>query len=76
MIPDIANAHPCKTAYTMYNGNAQNMNINSNGSVTPVKNTANTVEINMERYLSFLSTSTRRYIASATPSNNPVAPII
>ena len=48
-IPAIANAHPCNTAYTRYNGSAQNMNINSKGSVTPVKNTAKTVEINMER---------------------------
>ena len=50
--------------------------MNSSGSVTPVRNTASTVERNIERYLSFLSASTLLYIASATPSKRPVAPII
>ena len=45
----MAKAHPCSTAYTRYSGRAQNMNMNSRGSVTPVRNTASTVEINMER---------------------------
>ena len=47
--PAIAKAHPCNTAYKIYNGSAQNININSSGSVTPVRNTANAVEINIER---------------------------
>ena len=60
----------------MYSGSAQNMNMNSIGSVTPVRNTASAVETNMERYLARLSASTRRYIASAMPRSRPVAPII
>ena len=45
----MAKAHPCRTAYTAYNGSAQNINMNSSGSVTPVRNTASTVETNIER---------------------------
>mgnify|MGYP000952494322 CR=1 FL=1 len=44
--------------------------------VTPVRNTASTVEMNMDLYFARLSASTRRYIASAIPSSKPVAPII
>ena len=60
----------------MYSGMAQNMNMNSSGSVTPVRKTASAVEMNMDLYLARLSASTRRYIASAMPSSRPVAPII
>ena len=74
--PAMAKAQPCNSAYTMYSGMAQNMNMNSSGSVTPVRKTASAVEMNMDLYLARLSVSTRRYIASAMPSSRPVAPII
>ena len=48
MMPAMANAQPCSSAYTMYSGMAQNMNMNSSGSVTPVRNTASAVEMNMD----------------------------
>ena len=50
--------------------------MNSSGSVTPVKNTASTVDKNMDLYLSLLSGSTLLYIARAKPEISPVAPII
>ena len=52
------------------------MNMNSRGSVTPVRNTASTVERNMDLYCFLLSASTLRYIARAIPVRRPVAPII
>ena len=60
----------------MYSGMAQNMNMNSSGSVTPVRNTASAVEMNIDLYFARLSASTRRNMASAMPSSRPVAPII
>ena len=48
MMPAMAKAQPCRMAYTMYSGMAQNMNMNSSGSVTPVRNTASAVEMNMD----------------------------
>ena len=48
MMPAMAKAQPCSSAYTMYSGMAQNMNMNSSGSVTPVRKTASAVEMNMD----------------------------
>ena len=42
------------------------------GSLTPVKNTANPIEINIDLYFFFLSASTFLYIANAIPSNDAV----
>ena len=52
------------------------MNMNSNGSVTPVKKTASAAEKYIDLYLDFLSGSTLRYIASANPIKIPEEPII
>ena len=59
-----------------YNGTAANMNMNSNGSVTPVRKTANAAEKYIDLYLAFLSGSTLRYIANAIPIKIPEEPII
>ena len=48
------------------------MNINSIGSDTPVKNTANPADKNIDLYLFFLSASTFLYIAKAIPINDTV----
>ncbi|RJG54508.1 hypothetical protein, partial [Streptococcus pyogenes] len=42
--------------------------------VTPVKKTAAAAEMNIILYVCFLSASTLRYMAKATPINVPVAP--
>ena len=46
------------------------------GSVTPVKNVAAAVEMNIAVYFFFLSGSTLRYMARLIPISVPVAPII
>ena len=48
------------------------MNINSNGSDTPVKNVANAAEINIDLYADFLSESTFRNMAKAAPIKDAV----
>src|SRR5690625_7200661 len=63
----IAKLAPANTAYIPYNNGAANININSIGSVTPVKNTARPADKNIDLYLTRLSLSTLRYIASAIP---------
>src|SRR5690625_1582306 len=60
----IAKLAPANTAYIPYNNGAANININSIGSVTPVKNTARPADKNIDLYRSLLSLSTFRYIAS------------
>ena len=44
----------------IHNGSAANMNMNSKGSVTPVRNTAATVEKKMDLYCFFLSGATNQ----------------
>ncbi|CKE87105.1 Uncharacterised protein [Streptococcus pneumoniae] len=51
------------------------MNMNSIGSVTPVKNTANAADKNIGLYFARFSLSTLRNIAKAIPINAAVEPI-
>ncbi|MPN44897.1 hypothetical protein SDC9_192464 [bioreactor metagenome] len=75
-ISAIAKAAPWIKEYTIYKGIAANINMNSSGSVTPVKKTANAAEKYIDLYFERLSASTLRYIAKAKPIKIPDEPII
>ena len=61
------NDNPANTQCTAYNAGATNKNVNSNGSVIPVKNDVKAAVANNEPTIFFLLGLAALYIASAAP---------